>query len=1287
MEFTNIFYHFYHGYYHLMLNTCKDAITKNPTNITYKLYHSLALILTNRLEEGVHDLEEISQENDTQLASTIALMYGHKFLGVAGRDIFVKLDAKMKEHRKTAEAHDYYNAAFVLVTLKKTEKALDYADKAISLKSQSEFLTLKGWILLMLKSLGKNSAANIRALFEKALQLDSGDLLATLGYTECCLHLAQFQEALNVINQAVVKHSGTNTPLLQKAKIHFAAQDWEQTSDTISRFSMAEGDILYGIKLEILVGLCHGQQVKEICNSIKKFFELIKKFEASNASLVVDSSKLFTKLCARQEDVIKEVIGMLEATVQTNIDNADLVVELGYKYLMLGLTKEAVRMFKSATKIDEGRFEAFLGLSLCEYLDNPTGKQLQKQIDYLLELKDSNSSLPLHLLQAKTSENSSQVLIHLKFIYDIKTRLLKSDYYCDKYLLNLDPDFTIDVIKEYLHSIANKDALDDALDLVNLVTKACPCLSEASYLQAKLQHLKGDSRSALRTLETLPNLSSDAGLLMAQIQVNSAQYDRAAQSLETCISSNFKVRENAIFHYITGLVEKHNGNYADAIKALTTALTLSNEVSLVDKAAIYVELIDTLNLLGQTDDALKILEEATEDLDGTPEESRIVLLSVDNMLARKDVQGAIDLLGKIGRDERCYLEGRIKLADILLTYRRDRFAFLEIYQQIAQEDPSADSFVLLGDAYMKILEINEALENYEKALKEKPGDLFLVTKMGRALVETHYFKRAVDYYKKAIKETGDGQLKLQLADLYLNLREYEKGELLLLDELDNDNRKPAEVDDMDQLLYRSKLYCLLAQIQEKSGNLTYAVKSLRDSLDNKMRVKKRIMLEPNASSEEIDEELVGISMKLGEMAVAMKNNEQAVNYYKEGLHVSPNNVALLVALAKLYMQMNYLELCQQTCATILRIDPENETASVIMADIAFRKVDFDMALFHFSQLIAKQPTNWDALIRLIEISRRLGHIESCEEYLNVAEEKCVNPLKESGFIYCKAFYQWHSGNLNSALRNFNQVRQDTQYGTDALYNMIEICLNPDGEMLAEQFMDSDDIEYRDSRSLALKTAERLIKELKQRLETNSEDPLKARLLTDFRMLATKEKYNIERALEDFVSIASQNGTKEHLGAILGMATAYTLLKQQQRAKNQLKRVVKNPWNFEDAEYLERCWLLLADQYIQSNKLESANELISKVVQHNKACVKAFEYLGYIGEKEHRFKEAANNYQQAWNVGQKSNANVGFKLAYCLMKCKRYPEAIDTATEVLKLNPEFPNVQRDVLDKCINNLRV
>lgn len=159
------------------------------------------------------------------------------------------------------------------------------------------------------------------------------------------------------------------------------------------------------------------------------------------------------------------------------------------------------------------------------------------------------------------------------------------------------------------------------------------------------------------------------------------------------------------------------------------------------------------------------------------------------------------------------------------------------------------------------------------------------------------------------------------------------------------------------------------------------------------------------------------------------------------------------------------------------------------------------------------------------------------------------------------------------------------------------------------------------------------------------------ILSNFLLLATKQKANAERALQDFMNIASQESYKNHVGAILGMATAYMILKQVRsksavklanyytefillqtvlvvvlivlkwgifilslayieknshnlfdifyqwvcfqtpRARNQLKRVAKSIWNFEDAEYLERCWLLLADIYVQTGKYDMATDLL------------------------------------------------------------------------------------------------
>ncbi len=38
--------------------------------------------------------------------------------------------------------------------------------------------------------------------------------------------------------------------------------------------------------------------------------------------------------------------------------------------------------------------------------------------------------------------------------------------------------------------------------------------------------------------------------------------------------------------------------------------------------------------------------------------------------------------------------------------------------------------------------------------------------------------------------------------------------------------------------------------------------------------------------------------------------------------------------------------------------------------------------------------------------------------------------------------------MNTALQDFNQARRDSDWGEMALFNMIEICLNPDNDMIA-----------------------------------------------------------------------------------------------------------------------------------------------------------------------------------------------------------------------------------------------
>ena len=134
------------------------------------------------------------------------------------------------------------------------------------------------------------------------------------------------------------------------------------------------------------------------------------------------------------------------------------------------------------------------------------------------------------------------------------------------------------------------------------------------------------------------------------------------------------------------------------------------------------------------------------------------------------------------------------------------------------------------------------------------------------------------------------------------------------------------------------------------------------------------------------------------------------------------------------------------------------------------------------------------------------------------------------------------------------------------------------------------------------------------------------------------------------------------------------------------QVAKHSWNFEDAEYLERCWLLLADVYIQGGKYDMATELLRKVLVHNKSSTKAYEYMGYIMEKESSYKDAAQHYEQAWRYSNRSNPTIGYKLAFNYMKAKRFTDAIDVCHSILDKYPSYPKIRKEVLEKSRDNLK-
>lgn len=922
-----------------------------------------------------------------------------------------------------------------------------------------------------------------------------------------------------------------------------------------------------------------------------------------------------------------------------------------------------------------------------------------------MEIQSNSVDAELLFMSAKLSSNDSiKVLNYLNNAATIILDNCKYVPYGYDYMKKLNPDLCLEISKQRLVYSVTSDVTnfeenvsnykEPSLYLLEQLSEAYPGLSISQLLLSKAKMQSGnleESSYILRNLlDNVDSSNAEAHLLMAQILARQGNYQSASQSLEVGLSYNFKIRDNPIYHLITGMVQKETNDIEGSITSFQSAMSLAemqshkntseaSDISTSDMATLYLELISAYGKMRHFNEAIDIIQDANIKLGNTSEKGRILIGNAELLLEMGELDGAIDCLSKVTSDQVYYLQAHTRLAEINLKHKKDRLAFAMCFRELVEHCPGPKTYSMLGDAYISIQEPERAIEAYEQALKQNPANkVHIASKLGKALIKTHQYTKAINYYRDVMKQENFKSLKLDLAKLFIKLKQYDKAEATLVQEL-QDGRRDS---DLKSLEVRSQLLLLLAKTREKADNINGALSALKEAKENQHRYIQRM---GGSNLEEEKQLLANICLTMADHSSSLRDYDQAITYYKEALNHKPADVNALLSLAKLYMQTNNLDRCAQSCTALLNADPNNEAASIMMADLAFRKVDFDTAAFHFRQLLLKQPIYWTALARLIEVSRRTGDMDDLEEWLHRAELGMSGANLTPGYYYCAGLLDWRMGRLNSALRQFNFARRDPEWGQQAIYNMIEICLDPDDDSsLSNEIFNDDDAEYQDSRTMALKTAYRLLQELNPK--GSPHEMLTHRLLSNFFLLATKQKSNVEKALQDCTALASQEALRDHVGPALGMAMAHILLKQTPRARNHLKRVSKNTWTFEDAEYLERCWLLLADIYVQSNKYELANDLLRRVLQHNATCVRAHELSGYIAEKEQNYREAASQYSEAWKYGGKSKLSVAYKLAYCSMKAKAYADGIEACNEILKQSPDYPRIKKEILEKCINNLR-
>jgi tetratricopeptide (TPR) repeat protein len=161
-------------------------------------------------------------------------------------------------------------------------------------------------------------------------------------------------------------------------------------------------------------------------------------------------------------------------------------------------------------------------------------------------------------------------------------------------------------------------------------------------------------------------------------------------------------------------VDAHMSSAAGA--AYSDSLRLTED----DKVGAFVCYSALLGRSRRMKEANKVLSHAKVLFAGSAQEVQVLVAASQLFVEKGDFDAAIRMLDKITEESSTFARAQLIKADIVLNNNHDKEGFTKCYQQLADKEPTAKNFALLGEAYLRILNPEAAIDALEQAYKLDP---------------------------------------------------------------------------------------------------------------------------------------------------------------------------------------------------------------------------------------------------------------------------------------------------------------------------------------------------------------------------------------------------------------------------------------------------------------------------------------------------------------------------------------------------------------------------------------
>ena len=1332
---SELHYYLREKLWHTAITFCTEELEKGRDPYL-SFWRGFAHSQEGSLIEAIRDIEPLEEIDDYKYSSLAALLYIH---GLYNNPDESKMDQiRMKIDIDIANRFDCLNAMRFCIYLKDDEQFSLLSERLNTFRNNSEGdeFIIRGWKLISEENHASwEEAKNSFIQYEKDFGNENIDgtfgKLKALEQIENIKKNKSYEEILDNYSD-IIKLNPKFIPLhIERVKIYLLKNDYENANDYItSKLAHIQNFELF--KILALCNLMNDGDFKAASYNLNKMWEIMINAEPKNPNLYYNTAKLFTSISDKNPEILEICEKLIDKAIEFNPRESNYLLEKAYLLLYFGKIREASEQFEKCGEIDSGNKENVVGLIWCKIYEGKY-REANEDVKYMTEMNESlnlpknyRMSLLEVITQAYFGANEEKVLNLSKEALKIYIQTNKSLVPKDKYdvIINTNYDFLLKLAEVLLsfYDFETKISLNSIPDTIRQAQKILSLLSRNKYLISgrlligKLQFLLCDFNKAHEIADEIINLDNkniEALMFKALICIETKDFRRAKEVINDAMINNLnETKENSAFLVLKSKCELGLNDIEHSQESLNKAISLFDKtientnpaksslfkLEKKDKLELMKLNIDILMKLGKTEEAQSYMNKLVVEFQDMGDE--LLMLHSDLAIKTGDLKKAVHLLQKVDdKDERLFKKSRIKLADIFLNQVMDRRLYSWCYSQLLEKFPTFDNYKLAANSLMVINAPDDAVEYYKQALKSK-NDMEVMRDLGRALVKTHDYKEAIEYYLEASK-MDERMINNQTVVYFWQMMEdyIDLMYLLARNTETNNNEKIGKIVTLkDQIeanikkinIYLSKyneihLQSILAKFKfilskvikflflEKNGD--FQKKDIFKQLEESTKLQKDVLnkLKDSKIEDQIKRAQDLLSQIWYEMGQYYEIIEPKQNNceksYLESVNNDSTNIQALLGLSYALMSSGKFSEAQNYINILLKEDESNEEGLALLVSVLNAKKDNESALDYLKDMIQKQPNSYHLIELYISILLRSGDISNAKEVL-YKSERTLKFTYTPGLYFCKGLYNKYLGETNKALIEFSKAKTDEEYGIKCLEQILEIYINPDCDILLINL----DIPWnqKTSRNLLnyntddvnLDAVNFLLRELKLRRDDD-----KTKVYEMYGAILSKDEDKIKERVSELKTIIDKNSN--NLPVYIAYIMGNLILKNFEEVKSSLNVMNNLNLNIKYYSDYERGFLIMTYLFMYTENFKKAEEAIEKVLTLNVAQVKGYEYLAMIKERENKFEEACSCYEKAWEYSNKNNANIGYQLAVSYINGKQYVKALNVCNEIQRKFKEYP----------------